>query len=65
MTSAMVGVTKAMKNMNNQIKMPQLQKIMQQFEMENEKNDMIQEATADAMDDAFADDPNFRPREWT
>ena len=25
----MVGVTKAMKNMNNQIKMPQLQKIMQ------------------------------------
>ena len=28
----------------------------QEFEMENEKNDMIQEATGDAMDDAFADD---------
>jgi charged multivesicular body protein 2A len=56
MVSAMSGVTKAMKNMNNQMKLPQLQKIMQEFEMENEKNDMIQEATGDAMDDAFADD---------
>jgi hypothetical protein len=45
-----------MKNMNNQMKLPQLQKIMQEFEMENEKNEMIQEATGDAMDDAFADD---------
>jgi charged multivesicular body protein 2A len=56
MTDAMKGVTKAMKSMNQQIKLPQIQKIMQDFEKESEMMDMKEEMMGDAMDDALGDE---------
>ena len=56
MASAMKGVTKALKTMNKQIQLPELQKIMAEFERENERADITQEAIGDTLDDAFAED---------
>merc|ERR1712136_409354 len=47
MMNAMKGVTKAMRKMNNQMKLPQMQKIMADFERQTEMLD-------DVMDDAMA-----------
>ena len=52
----MKGVTKAMHSMNAQIKLPQIQKIMTDFEKESETMDMKEEMMNDAMDDAMADE---------
>ncbi|PPD96994.1 hypothetical protein GOBAR_AA25448 [Gossypium barbadense] len=43
MGEAMKGVTKAMGRMNRQMNLPSLQKIMQEFEMQNEKMEMVSE----------------------
>merc|ERR1719158_1736873 len=43
MGRAMGGVTKAMKSMNKAMDMPGLQKIMQEFAMQNEKMEMTEE----------------------
>ena len=40
MTEAMVGVTRAMRVMNGQINVPQLQRIMMEFERQSEMMDM-------------------------
>lgn len=56
MASAMKGVTKALKVMNKQIQLPELQKLMAEFERENERADITQEAIGDTLDDAFAED---------
>jgi len=53
MTEAMKGVTKAMQNMNRQLKLPQIQKILQEFEKQSEIMDMKEEMMNDAMDDAL------------
>ena len=43
MGEAMKGVTKAMGKMNKQMKLPTLQKIMREFEKQNEKMEMVSE----------------------
>lgn len=56
MAQAMKGVTKAMTNMNKQMKLPQIQKIMMEFEKQSEIMDMKEEMMADVIDDAMGDE---------
>lgn len=56
MAQAMKGVTKAMSRMNSQLKLPQIQKIMMEFEKQSEIMDMKEEMMNDAIDDAMGDD---------
>merc|ERR1712107_779864 len=51
MAQAMKGVTKAMMMMNKQMKLPEIQKIMQEFEKQSEIMDM-----KEVMDDAMGDE---------
>ncbi len=53
MTSALKGVTKALKGMNQQLNLPALLKIMQDFERESEIMDMKDEVMSDAIDEAM------------
>ncbi|CAD7694980.1 unnamed protein product [Ostreobium quekettii] len=53
MADAMRGATKAMKVMNKKMNIPALQKIMREFEMQNEKMEMTSEMMGDAIDDVF------------
>merc|ERR1719323_31499 len=48
MANAMKGVTKAMGNMNKQMKLPEIQKIMMEFEKQSE---MMEDAIDDVMGD--------------
>mmetsp|Transcript_13623 Transcript_13623/g.32561 ORF Transcript_13623/g.32561 Transcript_13623/m.32561 type:complete len:215 (-) Transcript_13623:268-912(-) len=56
MAQCMKGVTKVMGTMNKKMNLPQIQKIMMEFEKQNEMMTMKEEMMEDAMDDAFADD---------
>ncbi|XP_027489224.1 charged multivesicular body protein 2a [Corapipo altera] len=56
MATAMRGVTKAMATMNRQLKLPQIQKIMLEFERQAEIMDMKEELMNDAIDDALGDE---------
>ncbi|XP_013412009.1 charged multivesicular body protein 2a [Lingula anatina] len=56
MAQAMKGVTKAMATMNKQLKLPQIQKIMQEFEKQSEMMDMKEEMMNDAIDDVMGDE---------
>ncbi|OBZ85998.1 Metacaspase-1 [Choanephora cucurbitarum] len=56
MAEAMKGATKAMGSMNRQMNLPQIQKIMMDFERESEMMDMKDEMMGDAIDDAFEQD---------
>jgi len=56
MAQAMKGVTKAMMSMNKQMKLPEIQKIMQEFEKQSEIMDMKEEMMSDVIDDALGDD---------
>ncbi|GLV37165.1 Vacuolar protein sorting 2 [Carabus blaptoides fortunei] len=56
MAQAMKGVTKAMQSMNRQLNMPQIQRILQEFEKQSEIMDMKEEMMNDAIDDAMEDD---------
>jgi charged multivesicular body protein 2A len=56
MAQAMKGVTKAMMTMNKQLKLPQIQKIMMEFEKQSEIMDMKEEMMNDAIDDAMGDE---------
>ncbi|KAL9257379.1 Vacuolar protein sorting-associated protein 2 homolog 1-like protein [Drosera capensis] len=56
MGQAMKGVTKAMGKMNRQLNLPGLQKIMQEFEWQNEKMELTSEVMGDAIDDALEGD---------
>merc|ERR1711917_66544 len=51
MAEAMKGVTKAMGRMNKNMKLPQIQKIMQEFEKQSEMMNMKEEMMNDAMGD--------------
>merc|ERR1712228_970063 len=50
------GVTKAMMSMNKQMKLPEIQKIMQEFEKQTEIMDMKEEMMSDVIDDAMGDE---------
>ncbi|XP_059481535.1 charged multivesicular body protein 2a [Neocloeon triangulifer] len=56
MAEAMKGVTKAMQNMNRQLNLPQIQKILQEFEKQSEIMDMKEEMMNEAIDDAMEDE---------
>ncbi|XP_070536349.1 charged multivesicular body protein 2a-like isoform X2 [Ptychodera flava] len=56
MAKAMKGVTKAMQTMNKQLKLPQIQKIMMEFEKQSEIMDMKEEMMNDAIDDAMGEE---------
>jgi len=56
MAQAMKGVTKAMAAMNKQLKLPEIQKIMMEFEKQSEIMDMKEEMMSDAIDDALGDE---------
>merc|ERR1712218_546236 len=56
MAQAMKGVTKAMMNMNKQMKLPEIQRIMQEFEKQSEIMDMKEEMMSDVIDDALGDE---------
>merc|ERR1719461_1422534 len=56
MAQAMKGVTKAMMMMNKQMKLPEIQKIMQEFEKQSEIMDMKEEMMNDVMDDVIGDE---------
>ncbi|KAI8873056.1 Snf7-domain-containing protein [Ramicandelaber brevisporus] len=56
MAEAMRGATRAMKAMNRGINLPQLQKILVDFEKESEMMDMREEVMGDAIDDAMEGD---------
>ena len=62
MGEAMKGVTKAMQSMNRQLKLPQIQKIMQEFEKQSEIMDMKEEMMSDAIDDAMGDEGDEEER---
>jgi len=55
MAEAMKGVTKAMGRMNSQMNLPQIQKIMMEFEKQSEMMEMKGEMMDDVMDDAMDD----------
>lgn len=56
MAQAMKGVTRAMQSMNRQLNLPQIQKIMMEFERQSEIMDMKEEMMGEAVDDAIADE---------
>merc|ERR1719325_162467 len=49
-------VKKSMLNMNKQMKLPEIQKIMQEFEKQSEIMDMKEEMMSDVIDDALGDE---------
>merc|ERR1719234_2957219 len=56
MAQAMKGVTKAMMMMNKQMKLPEIQKIMQEFEKQSEiMNDVMDDAMGDEDDEEETD----------
>ncbi|XP_020108125.1 vacuolar protein sorting-associated protein 2 homolog 1-like [Ananas comosus] len=56
MGEAMRGVTKAMGKMNRQMNLPALQRIMLEFERQNERMELVSEVMGDAIDDALEGD---------
>lgn len=56
MAQAMSGVTKAMQNMNRQMNLPQIQRILQEFEKQSEMMDMKEEMINEHIDDAMDDE---------
>lgn len=55
MAQAMKGVTRAMRSMNKQLNLPEIQRIMNDFERQTEIMDMKEEMMGDAIDDAMGD----------
>merc|ERR1712226_1458894 len=53
MAQSMKGVTKAMQRMNKKVNLPQFQKLIMEFEKQNEMMDMKSEMITDAIDDAM------------
>ncbi len=53
MSDSMKKVTKTLISMNNQMKLPALQKTLREFEKESSKMEMKEEMISDAMDDVF------------
>ena len=51
-----LGVTKAMQSMNRQLNLPQIQRILHEFEKQSEIMDMKEEMINDHIDDAMEDE---------
>lgn len=58
-------MTKALKRMNNKLNLPQLQKIMMEFERESEIMDIKEETIADTMDDVLGEGDEEEVRGWS
>jgi len=56
MAMAMKGVTRALQSMNKQMNLPQIQRIMADFEKQSEIMDMKEEMMNDAIDDVMGDE---------
>eukprot|EP01086_Lenisia_limosa_P002634 TRINITY_DN1641_c0_g1_i2.p1 TRINITY_DN1641_c0_g1~~TRINITY_DN1641_c0_g1_i2.p1 ORF type:complete len:211 (-),score=70.45 TRINITY_DN1641_c0_g1_i2:39-671(-) len=56
MAQAMGGVTRAMGQMNRQMNLPAMQRVMMEFEKQSEAMDMKEEMMNDAIDDAMEGD---------
>jgi len=56
MAEAMRGATRAMKSMNRGLNLPQIQRIMNEFERESATMDMKEEMMSDAVDDVMDDE---------
>ncbi|KAI2808036.1 hypothetical protein RDWZM_005432 [Blomia tropicalis] len=56
MAMAMRGVTRALQNMNRQMNLPQIQKIMHEFERQSDMMDMKEEMMSEAIDDVIGDE---------
>jgi len=56
MADAMRGATRAMKSMNRGLNLPQIQRIMNEFERESATMDMKEEMMSDAVDDVMDDE---------
>jgi len=56
MADAMRGATRAMAAMNRGLNLPQIQRIMNEFEKENSMMDMKEEMMSDAVDDVMDDE---------
>jgi charged multivesicular body protein 2A len=56
MSSAMKDVTKCLVLLNKQMSVPELQKVMDEFVTENEKNELQQEVMNETLDDAMMED---------
>merc|ERR1719378_793416 len=56
MAQAMKGCTKTMASMNKKMNLPQIQKIMMEFEKQSEIMDMKEEMMSDAIDDVMGED---------
>lgn len=63
MAKCMKGVTKVMARMNRKMNVPQIQKIMMEFEKQNDQLGLKEEIMGDMMDDAFADDDDEEEEE--
>lgn len=56
MAQAMKGVTRALQSMNKQMNLPQIQRIMQEFEKQSEIMDMKEDMMNEVIDDAMGDE---------
>jgi charged multivesicular body protein 2A len=56
MAQAMKGVTRALGSMNKQMNLPQISRIMQEFEKQSEIMDMKEDMMNDVIDDAMGDE---------
>ncbi|KAG0002065.1 ESCRT-III subunit protein did4 [Entomortierella chlamydospora] len=63
MAEAMKGATKAMGAMNRNMNLPQIQKIMMEFEKESEIMDMKEEMMADSIDEAVGEEEDEEEEE--
>jgi len=56
MATAMRGVTRALQSMNRQMNLPQISRIMQEFEKQSEIMDMKEDMMNEVIDDAMGDE---------
>lgn len=56
MATAMRGVTRALQSMNRQMNLPQISKIMQEFEKQSDIMDMKEDMMNEVIDDAMGDE---------
>lgn len=57
-----IGVTRAMASMNRQLNLPQIQRILQEFEKQSEIMDMKEDVMNEAIDDAMEGDDDEEER---
>ena len=63
MAEAMTSTAKAMHKMNKAIDVPAINKMMQEFEKENAKTEIMQEIMGDTLDDALGGEENEEEEE--